>query len=59
MKNKASVSTKKQSVTVKDLKSKKNPKGGAPILPSHSNILHNSPPMDDCNSTMQGVSTTR
>jgi hypothetical protein len=28
MKNKASVSTKKQSVTVKDLKSKKNPKGG-------------------------------
>ena len=59
MKTKESVSTKKQSVIVRDLKTRKNPKGGAPILPSHSNILHNSQPKDDCNSSLQGVSTTR
>jgi hypothetical protein len=29
MKNKESVSTKKQAITVKDLKTRKNPKGGA------------------------------
>ena len=38
MKNKESVSAKKQSVTVRDLKTKKNPKGGAPISTSRSNI---------------------
>jgi hypothetical protein len=40
MKNKASVSTKKQSVTVKDLKTRKNPKGGSSINTSRSNIKH-------------------
>jgi hypothetical protein len=34
MKTKAPVSTKKQNVTVKDLKTKKNPKGGAPVTVS-------------------------
>ena len=34
MKTKASVSTKKQSVTVRDLKTRKNPKGGAPVTVS-------------------------
>jgi hypothetical protein len=38
MKTTESVSTKKQSVTVRDLKSRKNPKGGAPIITSRSNI---------------------
>jgi hypothetical protein len=41
MKTKQSVSTKKQSVTVRDLKSKKNPKGGAQVS-SASN--HKPPP---------------
>ena len=58
MKNKESVSTKKQSVTVRDLKTRKNPKGGAPIVTSRSNIKRPSA-MDDCNSSLQGVSTTR
>jgi hypothetical protein len=34
MKTKQSVSTKKQSVTVRDLKTRKNPKGGAPVTVS-------------------------
>ncbi len=38
MKTKQAVSTKKQSVALKDLKTKKNPKGGAPINTSRSNI---------------------
>jgi hypothetical protein len=41
MKTKQSASNKKQAVTVKDLKSKKNPKGGAQIA-SMSN--HKPPP---------------
>jgi hypothetical protein len=40
MKTKAPVSTKKQSVTVKDLKTRKNPKGGTSINTSGRNIKH-------------------
>ena len=40
MKTKTAVSTKKQSVALKDLKTRKNPKGGAPIVTSRSNIKH-------------------
>jgi len=58
MKTKESVSAKKQSVALKDLKTKQNPKGGAAINTSRSNIKHPSA-MDDCNSSLQGVSTTR
>ena len=56
MKTKAPVSIKKQSVTVKDLKTRKNPKGGAAINIYRSNIKH---PSNDCNSGLQGVSTSR
>ena len=38
MKTKAAASNKKQAIIVKDLKTKKNPKGGAPINTSRSNI---------------------
>ena len=58
MKTKESISTKKQTVTLKDLNSKKNPKGGAPC----TTMKLGTPkiqPSDDCNSTLQGVSTTR
>jgi hypothetical protein len=37
MKTKPAASIKKQSVTLKDLKTTKNPKGGAPIVTSRSN----------------------
>ena len=38
MKTKQSASNKKQAIIVKDLKTRKNPKGGAPIVTSRSNI---------------------
>jgi hypothetical protein len=59
MKTKASVSSKKQPIVVKDLTSKKNPQGGFTI--KLTNNLGKTPagPATDCNSTMQGVSTTR
>ena len=40
MKTNATTSTKKQTVAVKDLKARKNPKGGTLINTSHSNIRH-------------------
>jgi hypothetical protein len=56
MKTKTVVSTKQQSVALKDLKTKKNPKGGI-ISTSRSNIKH--PGVDDANSTLGSVSTTK
>ena len=51
---------KKQSVVLKDLKARKNPKGGfngtTTILTKTSGA---SPPPGECNSVLQGVSTTR
>ena len=41
MKTKEAVSTKKQSVAVKDLKTKKNPKGGAPVTVSFNTAQFN------------------
>ena len=38
MKTKQATSTKKQTVAVKDLKARKNPKGGTLINTTHSNI---------------------
>ena len=55
MKTKTPVSTKKQTVALKDLKTKKNPKGGAPISTSRSNIKH----LADDNSALGSVSTTK
>ena len=40
MKTKASVSTKKQSAALKDLKSKKNPKGGAQVSSASNHNPH-------------------
>jgi hypothetical protein len=57
MKSKSTSSPKKPAIVVKDLKASKNPKGGASINTSRSNIKH--PGLADANSAMQGVSTTR
>ena len=57
MKTKAPVSIKKHSVALKDLKTKKNPKGGGIICTSRSNIKH--PGVDDANSALGSVSTTK
>ena len=56
MKTKTAVSTKKQSVALKDLKTRKNPKGGI-ISTSRSNIKH--PGIDDVNTSLGQVSTTK
>jgi hypothetical protein len=51
MKTKAPVSIKKQSVTVKDLKTKKNPKGGGAAA-----ALKITGQLNDCNTMIQGGS---
>jgi hypothetical protein len=58
MKTKATVSLKKQPIVVRDLDSKKNPKGGALCMAIKPGTLKIQP-SDDCNSALQGVSTTR
>ncbi len=57
MRTKASVGINKQAIVVKDLKTSKNPRGGAPctIKLGTFKVL----PSGDCNSGLQGVSTTR
>jgi hypothetical protein len=59
MKTKESASSKKQPIVVKDLTSNKNPQGGV-VLKGWSNLGKTpSGPPTDCNSALQGVSTTR
>ena len=40
MKSQTAISTKKQPIALNDLTTRKNPKGGAPIVTSRSNIKH-------------------
>ncbi len=59
MKTKESVGGKKQAIVVKDLTSKKNPQGGFTIKLTNNLGKTPSGPPTDCNSVLQGVSTTR
>ena len=58
MKSKEPAKSKKQPIIVRDLNSKKNPKGGAPCTTMKLGTLKIQP-LGDCNSGLQGVSTTR
>ena len=57
MKSKEPAKSRKQAVIVKDLDARKNPKGGAPCTSKIGTLKIQ--PTDDCNSALQGVSTTR
>ena len=59
MKSKQAAGSKKQPIVVKDLTSNKNPQGGFTVKFTNSLGKTPSGPPTDCNSALQGVSTTR